>query len=87
MNISPEAIGITAGILTACSMLPQILRTLREKKASEISPFMLIILIAGTGLWSYYGLLRHDTPIIATNLFSCFLNSLMLFFRIKYRNR
>lgn len=68
-------------------MLPQLIKTIREKKAAEISPFMLLILILGTGLWSYYGTLLNDNPIIATNAFSCFLNILMLFFRFKYRER
>ena len=87
MKISNEIIGLVAGILTATSMLPQIIKTVKEKNADNVSPFMIIILILGTGLWSYYGVLRDDLPIIITNAFSCSLNTLMLFLKIKYSRK
>ena len=86
MNISNEIIGITAGILTATSMVPQLVRTIKERNAENISPFMIIILILGTGLWTYYGVLRDDLPLIITNGFSCLLNCVMLFFKVKFSN-
>ncbi|WP_207425491.1 SemiSWEET family sugar transporter [Pedobacter sp. SYSU D00535] len=88
MKINNEVIGLVAGILTASSMLPQLIKTLKKKEADDISPFMVIILIVGTGLWSYYGVLRDDLPIIITNAFSCLLNSIMLILKFRYsRNK
>lgn len=84
MKISNEIIGLTAGILTSASMLPQLVKTIRERDSESISGFMISILIVGTGLWSYYGVLKEDLPIIITNAFSCFLNSVMLFCKIKF---
>lgn len=81
-----EVVGITAGIFTGASMLPQVIKMFKEKKASQVSVFMLVILIAGLCGWVWYGFLKEDWPIIATNLFSLALNLLMLFLRYKYRN-
>lgn len=78
-------IGIVAGILTASSMLPQVFKTLKTKKAEHVSPLMLIILVCGVGLWCFYGILKNDLPIILTNGFSVLVNMVMLFLRWKYR--
>jgi len=74
-------IGIAAGVLTAASMLPQIFKTLKTKKAEHVSPLMLIILICGVSLWFFYGMLKNDLPIILTNGFAVLINLTMLFLR------
>ena len=79
-------IGIVAGLFTASSMLPQLIKTIKEKKAEEISILMLAVLITGVSLWIWYGIEKSDLPIIATNGISLFINILMIIFRIKYRN-
>jgi MtN3 and saliva related transmembrane protein len=81
-----KIVGVTAGIFTGASMLPQVIKMLKEKKASQVSIFMLLILIAGLGLWIWYGFLKGDWPIIVTNLFSLILNLVMIFLRYKYRH-
>jgi MtN3 and saliva related transmembrane protein len=80
-------IGIIAGILTASSMLPQVIKVLKEKKADEISLLMLIVLVSGIALWIVYGVMREDMPIIATNAFSLLVNIVLIALRIKYRHR
>ncbi|HEY0668969.1 MAG TPA: SemiSWEET transporter [Sphingobacteriaceae bacterium] len=82
-----EIIGLAAGILTASSMIPQLVKTIKMKEAKDISVLMFIALIAGTGLWCYYGIIKSDLPIIVTNGFSCALNSFMLFLKIKYTGK
>lgn len=81
-----KIVGITAGIFTAAAMLPQVIKMFREKKASEVSVFMLLILVTGLSLWIWYGFLKEDWPIIVTNFFSLALNLIMIFLRYKYRN-
>ena len=80
-------IGIGAGILTSVSMLPQLIKTFKEKKAEDLSLIMLLILMSGIGAWIYYGILRKDEPIIYTNSFSFLLNSLLLVLRFKYAKK
>jgi MtN3 and saliva related transmembrane protein len=79
--------GLVAGVFTAISMLPQLIKTLKEKKAEDVSPVMLIILVTGVTLWVVYGWLKNDLPIILTNSFSLLLNLCMLYLRWKYRER
>ena len=79
-----QLIGLAAGILTSCSLLPQLIKTIREKKAEDVSIVMLIVLMSGVALWVVYGIKRNDMPIMVTNSFSLLLNITMLFFRFKY---
>jgi MtN3 and saliva related transmembrane protein len=79
-----QFIGIGAGILTSVSMLPQIIKTFKEKKAEDLSLVMILVLMSGIGCWIGYGILRNDLPIIFTNCFSIILNAILLFFRFKY---
>ncbi len=80
-----QLIGLVAGILTSLSLMPQLIKTYKTKKAEEISFVMLLTLLIGVGLWIYYGTLRSDLPIIITNSFSFLLNVILIGMRIKYR--
>jgi MtN3 and saliva related transmembrane protein len=80
-----QIIGISAGICTACSLLPQVFKTLKEKKADDVSLAMLFVLQAGLILWTVYGFMRSDIPIIATNIFSLLVNITMVILRIRYK--
>jgi MtN3 and saliva related transmembrane protein len=81
-----QILGITAGLLTATSMLPQLIKTLKEKKAEDVSLKMLVVLLLGITLWIAYGFLREDLPIIVTNSFSFLLNITMIYLRKKYKH-
>jgi MtN3 and saliva related transmembrane protein len=82
-----QIVGIGAGILTSVSMLPQIIKIFREKKVEGLSLVMILVLMSGVGSWIWYGVLREDLPIIFTNCISFLLNSLLLFFRLKYADK
>ena len=64
-----KIVGLIAGVLTASSLLPQVFKTIKTKEAEDVAPFMFWMLVTGTGLWAYYGILRDDMPIIITNAF------------------
>jgi MtN3 and saliva related transmembrane protein len=82
-----DIIGIAAGIFTSLSLLPQLIKLIRDKKAEDISLFYLVILIIGISLWIWYGFLRKDIPIIATNSFSLILNMIVIIFSIKLKKK
>ena len=82
-----QVIGIIAGVCTSISLLPQLIKTIKEKKDGDISYFMLGILLIGIGLWIWYGLLKKDYPIIVTNAISFVLNSLIILFNLYYRKK
>jgi MtN3 and saliva related transmembrane protein len=80
-----EAMGILAGVLTSTSILPQVIKKVREKKADDISMVMLIILLCGIvdRLWNY----EKRPPHHFTNSFSFLINIVLIALRIKYKNR
>ncbi|MBD1431345.1 SemiSWEET transporter [Sphingobacterium sp. DN00404] len=71
-------IGIAAGILTSISMLPQLIKILKEKDVENISPYMITILLTGVSLWVAYGIMLNEWPIILSNAFSVFVNATLL---------
>lgn len=81
-----EGLGLVAGICTSSAVIPQLITTIKKKKASDISTIMYIVLLAGNALWVYYGVEKKDIPIITTNLFTIILNVVMLFLKFKYKN-
>ena len=87
MIVLKQVIGIAAGTLTAASMMPQLIKTIKEKKAAQVSVLMLVFIITGVALWIWYGILIKDWPIIITNSFSLLLNGVMIYFRYKYRKK
>jgi MtN3 and saliva related transmembrane protein len=82
---STQIIGLAAGILTASSLIPQVIKTLKEKKAEDVSLIMLFVLQSGLILWIIYGFKKTDLPIIATNCFSLLVNIVMVVLRIRYK--
>jgi MtN3 and saliva related transmembrane protein len=81
-----QIIGLAAGVCTATSLLPQVFKTIKEKKADDVSLLMLLVLATGIVLWIVYGVKRNDLPIIATNSFSLLVNITMVILRIKYKH-
>ena len=80
-----QGTGILAGVLTAMSMLPQVIKIAREKKVEDVSIKMIVILLFGISLWIVYGIMRKDLPIIFTNSFSLLVNIILIVLRIKYK--
>jgi MtN3 and saliva related transmembrane protein len=83
---NPVWIGITAGVFTSVSLLPQLIKIIKEKKVQDISIAMLCFLFCGLGLWIYYGIVKKDLPLVITNAFSLMVNSSTMFFSIRYKN-
>jgi MtN3 and saliva related transmembrane protein len=80
-----DALGIVAGILTSSSIIPQIVTTLKKKKAGEVSVFMFIVMMTGNALWIYYGFYKSDIAIISTNFLALALNVVMVTLKFLYR--
>lgn len=80
-----ELTGITAGVLTSVATLPQIIKTYRTRNVEDISLFMFTVLLLGLMLWVAYGIMNDDKPIIFTNIVACVLNSIMIYFKVRYR--
>lgn len=82
-----QIIGIAAGVLTASSLIPQVIKSVKEKKASDVSIFMFIILMGGNGLWTWYGVILKDLPIVITNAFAFLMDMTMLVLKFRYGDK
>ncbi len=78
-------VGLAAGICTSTSLLPQLIKLIKHKKAEDISLFYLVILFVGLGLWVWYGVLRSDLPIMVTNGFSLVINGIIIVLGVRYK--
>jgi MtN3 and saliva related transmembrane protein len=77
-------IGVTAGALTTASFFPQVVKTWRSRHTKDISAHMFGLLFLGILLWTVYGVLRADFPVILANGISLVLVSVMLVFKLRY---
>jgi len=78
-------IGMFAGVCTAVSLLPQLIKIIKDKKAEDLSYLMLFVLVTGLAGWIVYGILKEDYPIIITNCFSFCVNVLVIIFTRIYK--
>lgn len=77
-------IGSIAGVLTTISLLPQVIKTWKEKSAKDLSLTNYLMLCSGMILWLIYGLLKRDTALIAANSVSILFSSTLIIFKLRY---
>ena len=82
MNV--EVFGYVAAILTTAAFLPQLIKTLKTKKAEDVSLITLIMFIIGVLCWIIYGYKISSTPILSANLITLILNLLILISKIYF---
>jgi MtN3 and saliva related transmembrane protein len=80
-------IGIGASVFSASSLIPQLIKILKEKKAEDISLLMLAVLFTGLALWVWYGFLQDDLIITISNSFALLINLVIGILAIRYKNK
>ena len=80
MNV--EIFGYVAAFLTTAAFLPQLIKTLKTKKADDVSLTTLIMFIIGVLSWIFYGYKIGSTPILIANLITLILNLMILILKI-----
>jgi MtN3 and saliva related transmembrane protein len=79
-------LGLAAGLLTTIAYLPQVIKTWKSKSAQDLSWSMLIVLCIGIVMWLVYGFSVRDIPVIAANILTLLLVSIILVLKIRYKN-
>ncbi|AZB24902.1 SemiSWEET transporter [Chryseobacterium indologenes] len=85
--MNENLLGIIAGVLTSVSMIPQLVKVIREKNVEDISLLMLLVLISGLSLWVWYGFVKDELPIILSNSFAVLVNISLLVCYIMYHKK
>jgi MtN3 and saliva related transmembrane protein len=83
--LSPDMIGMAAGLLTTLSFVPQAVRVLRTRDTRSISLAMYSIFTLGVVLWFCYGLAIGSWPIIINNIITFALAALILVCKLRER--
>jgi len=79
-----ESVGLVAGALVTCSMIPQLIRVFKLKSAREISILFSTLLSLGMICWLVYGIYLKLTPVIVWNAIGAVLVALLLYSKLKY---
>ena len=79
-----EFFGYFAAILTTLAFIPQLIKTLKTKKAEDVSLTTLIMFLTGVAAWIIYGIQISSKPILIANLITFLLNFLILVFKLIY---
>ena len=84
MNV--DIFGYFAAILTTAAFLPQLIKTIKIKKADDVSLTTLVMFIIGVMSWIVYGYKISSPPIFIANLITFILNLLILISKIYFSN-
>lgn len=84
---STQVIGIAASTGTGVSLLPQLIKIIKEKKADHLSMGMMGVLLCGLILWILYGIFKSDLIIIISNTVSLLLNLATSILGIKFKQK
>jgi MtN3 and saliva related transmembrane protein len=76
--------GAIAALLTTIAFFPQVIKAHRTRQTKDLSLIMYVMLSIGLILWTTYGILLGQVPIIAANGVTLVLCIYIVFLKIKY---
>ncbi len=82
--MNADWVGGIAATLTTISFVPQALRVLKTGDTEAISLAMYVLFVIGIALWEVYGLMIRSGPVIASNLVTIALASIILAQKIRH---
>lgn len=80
-------IGFIASVFSGISLLPQLIKLIKEKESKDLSFGMLGSLLIGLVFWVLYGCFKKDLIIIISNSFSLLLNVIISILSLKYKKK
>jgi len=81
------AIGLIASLLVTVAYIPEAIRTVRTRHTRDISLSWVAILDAGQILYLVYGFLIASLPIMLSSGFGVLLTSILVSYKLRYKNR
>lgn len=82
-----KLLGLVAGLLTTLSFVPQVVKTWRSRSARDLSLVMFLLYCLGVFLWMIYGFMIDELPVILWNIITLILASIILVFKIWFRDQ
>jgi MtN3 and saliva related transmembrane protein len=78
-------LGLAAGTLTTISFVPQVVRVWKSRSTKDLSLGMFLLFTLGVLLWSIYGFILMQWPIILANVITLCLSCIILWFKVRYK--
>ena len=78
-------IGTIAEICTTVGFIPQIIRGIKTRELSDVSPIMLTLLLVGCSLWLIYGIHLKNPIIALANGFTLSFVVTIFLLRVMYK--
>lgn len=79
-------VGYLASICSVASFIPQVWKVMRSGDTEAISVRMYVLTVTGFALWTTFGLLRGEWPIILTNSLCFCLSGIVIFQKLRMRS-
>lgn len=79
-----DLIAFVAGFLGLFTFIPQIVKSLREKRTRDLSLAMIVIALISQLMWFCFGYLRSDMIVAKSNLFMIAISLLLISIKVKY---
>ena len=86
-SLNIDFFGYFAAIFTTAAFLPQLIKTIKTKKAEDVSLVTLIMFICGVGSWIVYGFAISSLPVVIANIITFILNFFILISKIYYAKK
>ena len=81
-----DVFGYIGCVFLVITLVPQLIKTYKTKKADDISPLFVVFALLTTIIYLTYGILINELPIVTANSILLFQNFLLLYFKYIYRN-
>jgi MtN3 and saliva related transmembrane protein len=81
MNLA-TGISIGAALASTASFAPQAIKIIRTRKTKDISLWMYVLTVTGFALWTAFGLLTAQWPLLAANVICLFLSAFILMMKV-----
>lgn len=76
--------GYIAGACTTTAFFPQAIKIVKTKHTKDLSLGMYAILTIGVLLWTVYGLVNQDWPLVIANTVTLVLSGWIFFLKLQY---
>ena len=82
-----QIIGYTAALCLTITLMPQLIKTYRDKEVEDISKGFICLNLFTSILFLIYGILLQQIPIILANCILILQNIILLSFKIMYSKK
>jgi len=76
-------VGSVAAVMTTMAFMPQVIKAHKTKHTKDLSLMMYVLLSIGLVLWTTYGVMLRELPIILANLFTLVLTFYILYLKVR----